>query len=338
MVFASRGRRLVAAALTTMRAEALTTPLAQRIRSGPIYEAAKLGAVDVERWRAMGERVVSELGLDAAAESTSKRIYEFYLPLYAWMRRRVPEERKKTVILGLHCPQGGGKTTMCDVLEGLFERDGLSCVVASIDDFYLTHAELEALAARHAANPLLAGRGPPGTHDARLLASTLDALRRPGTVAIPRYDKSAHAGKGDRRPAADWPAVQAPVDVVVLEGWCLGFRPKADTADPHLRQIDDFLRTDLAPLYDTFFDAFVTLRVPDPNVVYTWREQAEAQLRAKGKPAMTQAQIVAFVDRYMPLYKHYLPGLYASDVVPGNTLNVAINERREPIPLQSSSR
>jgi len=281
---------------------------------------------------------VADLGLEPGAASTNTRVFELYLPLYFWIRRQVatpekkspPEKKTSPLIVGLHCPQGGGKTTMCEVLETLFAREGLTCVVASIDDFYLGHADLERVAAE--GNPLLSGRGPPGTHDAQLMRDTIDALRfSRGDVAIPRYDKSAYEGRGDRRPQEDWPVVKKKADVVLLEGWCLGFQPQGDAIkDPHLRQIDDFLKQGLAPLYD-LFDAFVTVAVRDPDVVYEWREQAEAQMRAKGRPAMTKEQVKTFVDRYMPLYRQYLPDLYASDIVPGNTLHVAIDKHREPI-------
>lgn len=231
----------------------------------------------------------------------------------------------------MHCPQGGGKTTMCDILEKLFQDDGMTCVVASIDDFYKTHTELQKLAGK---NNLLAGRGPPGTHDIPLLKTTLDNLLTNLPVAVPRYDKSRHGGQGDRRPENEWPVVTKVPDIIVLEGWCLGFRPCGTIEDPELREIDDYLASDLAPIYDRF-DAFLTVQVPDPNVVYTWREQAEEQLRRANKEAMTKDQVRAFVDRYMPLYRQYLPDLYTNDVVPGHTLNVAINHRREPIPLDS---
>ena len=60
--------------------------------------------------------------------------------------------------------RGGGKTTICDCLELIAHSDGLNCVVASIDDFYRTHAELLALAQAHPDDLLLHGRGQPGTH------------------------------------------------------------------------------------------------------------------------------------------------------------------------------
>lgn len=47
-------------------------------------------------------------------------------------------------------------------------------------------------------------------------------------MKVPRYDKSAYDGKGDRADEATWPSIKAPVDVVLFEGWMLGFTPVSD--------------------------------------------------------------------------------------------------------------
>ena len=74
----------------------------------------------------------------------------------------------------------------------------------------------------------------PGTHDITLASQTLRELRcindgRPKEVKIPIFDKSLHSGEGDRLPKDKWNVVsikdQERLDLVVLEGWCLGFSP-----------------------------------------------------------------------------------------------------------------
>src|SRR3546814_16672286 len=81
--------------------------------------------------------------------------------------------------------------------------------------------------------PLLATRGPPGTHDVALACRTLDALRAGQTIALPRFDKLA-----DRRlPESGWPRT-GPVDpgsspgqaLVLFEGWFLGTPAEPDAA------------------------------------------------------------------------------------------------------------
>lgn len=128
-------------------------------------------------------------------------------------------------------PQGSGKTYLTARLqEDLNSKPhSLSVVVLSIDDLYLPHDQLVAVAKAYPDNRLLQGRGQPGTHDVKLGADILARLKRmnepshqDSLIHIPRFDKSLFGGEGDR---VDGTAVKGPVDVVVLEGWCVGFYP-----------------------------------------------------------------------------------------------------------------
>ena len=42
-------------------------------------------------------------------------------------------------------------------------------------------------------------------------------------MAVPRYDKSAHAGRGDRAPPGKWPRVKGPVELVRLASYFRGY-------------------------------------------------------------------------------------------------------------------
>jgi len=72
-------------------------------------------------------------------------------------------------------------------------------------------------------------RGEPSTHDLELGLSVFTALKNRQPVKIPAYDKSRFEGQGDRSERSTWLEVNKPgeptVDVVVFEGWCVGFRP-----------------------------------------------------------------------------------------------------------------
>lgn len=101
----------------------------------------------------------------------------------------------------------------------------------------------DALAAAHPSNSLLQVRGNAGTHDlalglrtirslkygveqtsSSLSSSSSSAVRDTGSsFRIPRYDKSARGGRGDRAPEEQWSAVPVMPEIVILEGWMLGF-------------------------------------------------------------------------------------------------------------------
>ena len=82
-------------------------------------------------------------------------------------------------------------------------------------------------------------------------------------------------------------------------------------------------------------DSFITVQVANTAWVYAWREQAEAALRAEGRGAMSKAEVVAFVDCYMPAYHTYLPGLYGGprfmEGKNDDVLAFYIDEARQPV-------
>ena len=47
----------------------------------------------------------------------------------------------------------------------------------------------------------------------------LRTLKQGESMRVPRYDKSAHGGRGDRLPESQWPTVTGPIDLVIIEGW-----------------------------------------------------------------------------------------------------------------------
>jgi D-glycerate 3-kinase len=256
------------------------------------------------------------------------RVHHYYLPVYLWLREQLAAHEAAhgstglapppALVLGLSAPQGCGKTTLVACLAALLRAEGVGCAAVSLDDFYLTGEQQDALGER--GNPLLRYRGLPGTHDLALAATTLGALRglsaAGGRAAVPSYDKSLRQGRGDRAPASRWPEVAAPLRVVLLEGWSLGFAPLGDAAaaaavHEGLPEVDAALAAYPEAL-ERFADAWLVVRVAQPSWVFDWRLQAELQMRAQGKPGLSDDQVADFVGRFMPAYKAYLPALYAN--------------------------
>ena len=92
------------------------------------------------------------------------------------------------LIVGFCGSQGSGKSTGVAVLKILLEAEGLRAATLSIDDLYLSKGARQELADE--VHPLLATRGPPGTHDVALGEDVLDALVKPQATSIPRFDKA----------------------------------------------------------------------------------------------------------------------------------------------------
>ncbi|KAK1752077.1 putative d-glycerate 3-kinase [Echria macrotheca] len=238
-------------------------------------------------------------------------------------------QNTRPFIIGLNGVQGVGKTTLVRALaQTLQERQGLPTLVVSIDDFYLTHADQLALAEAHPDNALLQYRGEPGTHDIPLATSFLTAALAGEPTHVPQYDKAAFSGLGDRAPESQWPAINQPgqprIQVLILEGWCVGFRPlppsevearwRAPTARTlHSHTLENLLFVnEQLRAYDALtdrLDAFIHVDAEDTEYVYAWRLQQEAQLRRERGVGMTDDQVVKFVDAYYPAYELYSDGV-----------------------------
>ena len=215
-------------------------------------------------------------------------------------------------LAGVAGGQGAGKSTLGRLLTLAGAYHGLRVAVLSIDDFYLTKSERERLAAD--VHPLFRTRGPPGTHAIHLLLETLGALVRSGDVAVPRFDKGVDDSAGET-------IIAGPVDLVVLEGWCVGAppRPASESLAPinalereldvdgaWRNAIDDALRGPYAELAAAL-DAVVFLKVPDLDAVRRWRLQQERERPPAQR--MTAAGVARFVAHYERITRRMLAEL-----------------------------
>lgn len=249
-------------------------------------------------------------GLPEAFRRTAELVCE---PLAARAhRRRI--DRKRCAVIGLCGAQGSGKSTVAAWTVQLLEQRGLRAVAPSLDDFYLTHEARQRLAKE--VHPLLAVRGPPGAHDIGLASAALDALRTRGKASLPKFDKAADT----RAPRAQWPTVATPVDVIILEGWCVGAiaQGRAALATPvnALERDEDpdgvwrgYVNDQLDGPYQELFGKLhdlVLLAAPSFEVVARWRGEQEAKLRETGKGGMSDAEIERFVAHYERLTRWIL--------------------------------
>ncbi len=259
---------------------------------------------------------LAEQRLPSAFEATARDYYE---PL----ARRLPAMRgdHPTLLLGINGAQGTGKSTLAEFLAlATSELFGWRSAVLSIDDFYLTRVERETLA--DDVHPLFATRGVPGTHDTGMLSATLDELTKLGdgeSARLPRFDKSID----DRASEDQWPRVTGPLDLIVLEGWCVGSsaeppealiepaNPLEDDEDP-----DGIWRTyaneQLRDVYEPIFarlDALAFLAAPSFDAILEWRIEQERKLAQKssaGTHVMSDAEVARFIGFYERITRHNL--------------------------------
>ncbi|KAF4028681.1 putative ATP-dependent kinase TDA10 [Phytophthora infestans] len=190
----------------------------------------------LERTQKLRQHIEALIRRDAIKRSLTvddhalrRRVDDYYLPMFSWTTEVVEAAQKKQgdakhcVCIGLSCPQGGGKTTASMYMQEALALMGKKCAVMSLDDVYWKYEQQVALAKANPGNPLLQYRGNPGTMDIPLLMDLVyECKSSTGEIALPRYDKSQHNGRGDRAPLSDWDRKQGPLDVLLIEGWCMG--------------------------------------------------------------------------------------------------------------------
>jgi len=253
-------------------------------------------------------------------------VAEYVAPL----AERVCELRKhlgRPVVIGVNGAPGSGKSTLVLFLAEWLQREsGLAAAVLSLDDIYLGKHDRNELADK--IHPLLGTRGVPGTHDVALGKKLLQALTEQNeerVVRLPVFDKATDG----RWPQSEWRSIEAPVEVVLFEGWCVGARPQrdADLRDPlnALEAQDDpdgrwrsfvnrNLKNDYAELFSRL-DALIMLRIPSFDKVFEWREVQEQKLM--GDSGMDAAEIRHFMMYFERLTRHMLARMpaYANTVI-----------------------
>jgi D-glycerate 3-kinase len=174
-------------------------------------------------------------------------------------------------------------------------------------------------------------------------------------IGIPSFDKSRFSGEGDRVPTDEWRKVcrSPPVDVVIFEGWCVGFQAVDDdelvrkwrqaqdesakgedgneekgfsttTLSRHPLEHLNIVNLNLKRYNETFmkpssFHYLIHLDTDQLVNVYKWRLDQEHYLHLSRGSGMDDKDVVKFVQGYMPAYELYLDRLRRESFVPPNT-------------------
>lgn len=214
----------------------------------------------------------------------------------------------------------------------LATRFKLNTAILSIDDFYLTKQEREELAKE--IHPLFKTRGVPGTHDVDLALKTIETLKmqkQGQSCQIPRFDKAID----DRVATSNWDSVSEPIDVIILEGWCVSLSAQTDDAvaiavNDLERQEDsdgiwrNYVNRQLTQKYKNLFkqiDNLIVLKAPSFSSVFNWRLLQEQKLIEKihtekgskikqsSNKTMSPEEITRFISHYQRLTEHAIKTL-----------------------------
>jgi D-glycerate 3-kinase len=279
-----------------------------------------------EQWLTMDDfatlrAVFAEERIDGAAADT---LLQPYGQIAAWLTAR-HQPMRTPLVVGICGAQGSGKSTLAQALAALIAgRTGLHVVAMSIDDFYLSRATRQALAAQ--VHPLFATRGVPGTHDVALAEQTIDRLIHAGQgarIALPRFSKATD----DVFPNDQWSVIDGRADIILFEGWCVGARPETpeslalpvnglerdeDTEGRWRSAVNAALDGPYRRLFERL-DILLLLAAPGFDTVFKWRCEQEQKLIDRTRAAclpmdalMDDAAIRRFIDHYERLTRHIL--------------------------------
>lgn len=236
----------------------------------------------------------------------------------------------RPLIAGISGAQGSGKSTLADLLAWLCKEEyQLNTIVLSLDDFYHTRQQRQSLAT--SVHPLMATRGVPGSHDISLALDTIRKLCAGKTpTLVPRFDKA----NDDRHLQEKWDCVNEKIDLILLEGWCLGAEPQADNmlVEPinELEKSKDangiwrqYVNQQLHDIYPPLFklvDTLIMLKAPSFECVHKWRLEQETRLKSSllladknsdhvSTLTMDAIAITHFIQHYQRITQHLLKTL-----------------------------
>ena len=267
--------------------------------------------------------------------SYQQQCEQFFIPL----AKNILHAKKNNtpLFVAINGSQGSGKTTLADFLvTWLAKNSSFNSIALSIDDFYLTKQRRLQLAKN--VHPLLATRGVPGTHDVALMKSTLEQLLAGHSgVPLPYFNKHLD----DSAPHNEWPRNNAAVDIIILEGWCVGSKAQsasaltaplneleqnADSQGVWRNYVNNCLKTEYLNIFAKV-DYLVMLKAPSFAAVFAWRKEQEQKLialKGQGAGTMNDAQLRYFIAHFERVTRENLNTLAST----ANAL-VTLNEQRE---------
>ena len=267
-----------------------------------------------------------QITLKTEPQAMLRPLWDLWLPLGVQIATRY-QLLGKPFVQGILGSQGTGKTTICKILGLILQQLGYRTLSLSLDDLYKTYNDRLALIQQ---DSRLLWRGPPGTHDIHLALSVLDQVAQGNSpVIVPRFDKSAYGGAGDRTTPE---YITNSVDIVLFEGWFVGVKPIDPIAfltapAPILTDADRQFASDMnsqltnyLPLWERL-DSLIVLYPTDYRYSLAWRKQAERQMIATGKSGMSDAEIEEFVNYF---WRSLHPELFIDPLIQSSSVDLVI--------------
>lgn len=197
--------------------------------------------------------------------------------------------RNQPLFVAIHGPQGSGKSSTCLNIKEKLDSMNYNCLIVSLDDFYYPYSKMQEMLFEFN-DKLYKYRGLAGTHDIEWLQDFLKKIKKGKNAVLPKFNKSLHGGFGD---IDDLIPIYIKYDVVIFEGWMIGYKPRK-YIPAYLRKFNDQLKKYqfLHEIFDLWF-YFET----DLQNTYNWRYSAETK--------MNKETFDEFMKPYFIIYSNY---------------------------------
>lgn len=207
----------------------------------------------------------------------------------------------------------------------------------SLDDYYLASAELQAK--QHKTGYIgYRWRGLPGTHDVKLLFRHLMQLQENCSIQVPIYDKLARNGQGEKTAALR--QIKNDNQVLIIEGWMLGFLPQSNDQIPSSVHLINTELIAYKKIWD-LINIWLLLRVDRVRQhIYQWRWEAElVACQVRQLPSPNRMQLDSFIENFLPAYDLYyndLPHQLRTRYKPANIWEFDLEDDRSLKMIQNN--
>ena len=231
---------------------------------------------------------------------------------------------KKPICIGINGAQGTGKSTLSLFIKNILEEmKEITVEIVSIDDLY--HTKNKRLKLSSDIHNLFITRGAPGTHDISIGYNFINACLNNNfnNLHLPRFDKF----NDDRSSKDKWLYVNDKIDIIILEGWCVGAKPQKDyELKKPINSLEEkydskaiwrtYSNDQLKNKYQSLFNLcsyLIMIKAPSFEVIYEWRlkqERVGSQKSEKNRlKAMNKEDIKFFVQHFERLSRWMMKDL-----------------------------
>ena len=141
----------------------------------------------------------------------------------------------------------------------------------------------------------------PGTHDTNRMQEVIQSIKQRESTLLPNFDKSLYEGEGDVLPLSTY--VPEALDVLLLEGWCLGLESTESEQFVSVVKKDDYATQTLKDVEgetNAHHQVLQYVAAYQSAHIMDWRLSQEQQLWERKGRGMNEVSTRHFIRHFIP--------------------------------------